>query len=123
MRAHGDGTPFLVEELLAGLVAAGTLRREDGRVGRGGRAHAHGAREPAESIGRRWGMLDATARRVVGAAAMLGRRFDWELLPGIADVDGRAVVDGLRAAVDAQIVAVDGGTASSSATRSPARPC
>ena len=47
-----------------------------------------------ESIARRTGMLDATARRVIGAAAMLGRRFDWELLPGIADVDGRAVVDG-----------------------------
>ena len=76
-----------------------------------------------ESIGRRMGLLDATARRVVGAAAMLGRRFDWELLPGIADVDGRAVVEGLRAAVDAQIVAVDGDGASCSATRSPARPC
>ena len=71
------------------------------------------------------GLLDPTARRVVGAAALLGRRFDWELLPGIADVDGRAVVDALRAAVDAQIVAVDDGRrgASSSATRSPARPC
>ena len=30
VRAHGDGTPFLVEELLAGLVAAGTLRHEGG---------------------------------------------------------------------------------------------
>jgi len=46
---------------------------------------------------------------VVEAAALLGRHFDWELLPGIAEVDGRAAVEGLRAAVDQQLVAVDGG--------------
>ena len=39
---------------------------------------------------------------------MLGRRFDWDLLPGVAEVDGRAAVDALRAAVDAQIIEVDG---------------
>ena len=48
------------------------------------------------------------ARRVIRAAALLGRRFDWELLPGIAEVDGRAVVDALRAAVDEQLIEVDG---------------
>ena len=108
VRTHGDGTPFLVEELLAGLVAAGTLRREDGMWVAAGELTPTVPASLRESIARRTGMLDATARRVIGAAAMLGRRFDWELLPGIADVDGRAVVDGLRAAVDAQIVAVDG---------------
>ena len=110
VRTHGDGTPFLVEELLAGLVAAGTLRREDGSWVAGGELTPTVPASLRESIGRRMGLLDATARRVVGAAAMLGRRFDWELLPGIADVDGRAVVEGLRAGVDAQIVAVDGGS-------------
>jgi len=107
VRTHGDGTPFLVEELLAGLVAAGTLRREDGMWVVAGELTPKVPASLRESIARRTGMLDPTARRVIGAAAMLGRRFDWELLPGIADVDGRAVVDGLRAAVDAQIVAVD----------------
>ena len=48
------------------------------------------------------------ARRIIRAAAMLGRRFDWELLPGVAEVDGRAAVDALRAAVDAQIIEVEG---------------
>ncbi len=108
VRAHGDGTPFLVEELLAGLVAAGTLHREDGLWVTGDELTPTVPASLRESIRRRVGLLDATARRVVGAAAMLGRRFDWELLPGIADVDGLAVVDALRAAVDAQIVAVDG---------------
>ena len=52
--------------------------------------------------------LDPTARRIIRAAALLGRRFDWELLPGVAEVDGRAAVEALRAAVDAQIVEVEG---------------
>ncbi|MDT7578090.1 MAG: hypothetical protein QOH17_4423, partial [Pseudonocardiales bacterium] len=108
VRTHGDHNPFLIEELLAGLFAAGTLRHEAGRW------TSHGDLTPAvpaslrESISRRMALLDATARHVVGAAALLGRKFDWELLPGIADVDGRAVVDALRAAVDEQIVAVEG---------------
>ena len=108
VRAHGDGTPFLVEELLAGLVAAGTLRQEDGLWVASDELTPTVPASLRDSIRRRMGLLDPTARRVVGAAALLGRRFDWELLPGIADVDGRAVVDALRAAVDAQIVAVDG---------------
>ncbi|MBA3906629.1 MAG: AAA family ATPase, partial [Pseudonocardiales bacterium] len=108
VRTHGDHNPFLIEELLAGLFAAGTLRHEAGRW------TSHGELTPAvpaslrESISRRMDLLDVTARHVVGAAALMGRRFDWELLPGIADVDGRAVVDALRAAVDEQIVVVEG---------------
>jgi DNA-binding CsgD family transcriptional regulator/tetratricopeptide (TPR) repeat protein len=108
VRTHGDHNPFLIEELLAGLFAAGTLRHEAGLW------TSHGELTPAvpaslrESINRRMAMLDATTRHVLGAAALLGRRFDWELLPGIADVDGRAVVDALRSAVDEQIVAVEG---------------
>ncbi len=108
VRAHGDGTPFLVEELLAGLVAAGSLRHEDGLWVASDELTPTVPASLRDSIRRRIGLLDPTARRVVGAAALLGRRFDWELLPGIADVDGRTVVDALRAAVDAQIVAVNG---------------
>ena len=45
---------------------------------------------------------------MLAAAAVLGRRFDWDLLPGVAAVDGATVVGSLRRAVDAQLVAVDG---------------
>jgi hypothetical protein len=44
------------------------------------------------------------ARHVLAAAALLGRRFDWDLLPGVATVDGATVVRSLRRAVDAQRV-------------------
>ena len=108
LRTHSEGLPFLVEELLAGLVASGALRHEAGRWG------GHGDLVPTvpaslrESIRRRLTALDRTARRVLDAAALLGRRFDWELLPGIAEVDGRDVVEAMRAAVAEALVVVEG---------------
>ena len=105
---HSDGLPFLIEELLAGLVTSGALTREDGRW------RAEQAPTPsvpasfAASLGTRLQTLDPDARHVLAAAAVLGRRFDWDLLPGVAAVDGATVVGSLRRAVDAQLVAVDG---------------
>ena len=101
-RRHSDGNPFLVEELLAGLVRRASCGSEDGRWTRVGRPDADRAGQPPRvdpAPPRRRSI--PTARRVLGAAALLGRIFDWELLPGIAEVDGQAAVDGLRAAVDA----------------------
>ena len=62
----------------------------------------------AASLRTRLQALDPDARQVLAAAAVLGRRFDWDLLPGVAAVDGATVVGSLRRAVDAQLVTVDG---------------
>ncbi len=105
---HSDGNPFTVEELLAGLVAAGTLVRTDKRWEIAGPLNPAVPASLRDSIRRRLDTLDPTARQVLGAAALLGRQFDWELLPGIADVDGRTVVDAMRAAVAEQLVETDG---------------
>ena len=61
------------------------------------------SRSPDASAG-----LEPVQRRVIGAASLLGRSFPWELLPGIAEVDGRTTVEALQAAVDAQLIEVDG---------------
>lgn len=106
--AHSDGLPFLVEELLAGLVASGALVRRDGQWRTEGPARPTVPSSLAESVYSRLRALDQTGRRVLGAAAVLGRRFDWDLLPGVADVDGTATVEVLRQAVDAQLVAAEG---------------
>jgi class 3 adenylate cyclase/DNA-binding CsgD family transcriptional regulator len=106
--ANSEGNPFLVEELLAGLVTSGALRLADGRWQSTGRLAPSVPFDFGESVRNRLWALDDIARRVVRAAALLGRRFDWELLPGLAEVDARAVVDALRLTVDAQIVEVDG---------------
>ena len=106
--AHSDGIPFLVEELLAGLVATGTLALDDGHWSTTGPLSPSIPFDVEQSIRHRLAALDPTARRIIQAAALLGRRFDWELLPGVAEVDGRAAVEALRAAVDAQIIEVEG---------------
>ncbi len=108
VRTHSEGSPFLVEELLAGLVTSGALTFDDGRWSSRGDLVPTVPGGLRESIRRRLAALDPTTRRVVDAAAVLGRRFDWQLLPGIAEVDGRDVVDGLRSAVAEQLVVVEG---------------
>ena len=105
---NSDGIPFLIEELLAGLVAGGALVRADGDWATTGPLGATVPYDVGESIRQRLAQLDPTARHVIRAAAMLGRRFEWDLLPGVAAVDGRAAIDALRAAVDTQIIEVDG---------------
>jgi DNA-binding CsgD family transcriptional regulator len=104
VQLHTDGNPYLVEELLAGLMSAGTLSDADGRWEISGPLDPTVPASLRASIRQRLTALDAPARRVLDAAALLGRRFDWELLPGIAEVDGRAVVDAMRAAVAAQLI-------------------
>jgi class 3 adenylate cyclase/DNA-binding CsgD family transcriptional regulator len=106
--SNSDGNPFLIEELLAGLVAADALRLEDGRWTAAGRLTPSIPFDFGESVRQRLSVLDGTARKVVRAAALLGRRFDWDLLPGLVDVDGRTVVDALRVAVDEQLIEVVG---------------
>ena len=73
---RAEGIPFLVEEVLAGLVGEGTLTEQDGRW------HAADLSAPgvpatfANAVRRRLDGMSAESRRVIGAAAVLGRRFD-----------------------------------------------
>jgi DNA-binding CsgD family transcriptional regulator len=105
---HSEGNPFLVEELLAGLVSSGALSRI------GSHWVTTDVLKPtvpfslSDSIRHRMSTLDPLARRVITAAAVLGRQFDWELLPAVAELDGAAVVDGLRRGVSEQLIEVDG---------------
>ncbi|HET9138149.1 ATP-binding protein, partial [Actinophytocola sp.] len=102
-----DGLPFLVEELLAVLVGAGILVEEDGHWSTTGPL---GGRVPptfADAVGRRLDSLSAGARGVLHAAAMLGRRFDWSLLPVITGLAESQVALALRQAVGAQVLTVE----------------
>ena len=104
---RSDGVPFLVEELLAVAVASGSL------VDRGDRWSLSDAVESvvpltfADSIRRRLAIIGDEARAVLLAAAVLGRRFDWKLLPEISGLTEQRVLSALHAAVDAQLVSVE----------------
>ncbi|HUP69194.1 MAG TPA: AAA family ATPase [Acidimicrobiales bacterium] len=107
LRSRSEGVPFLVEELLAGLVGAGALL-----------PGAHGWRVVsrlvptvpmtfAETVRRRLGGLDDSAQVVVQAAAVLGRRFDCSLLPAMTGLSDNDVAHGLQAGLATQLVARD----------------
>ena len=107
MAERAEGIPFLVEEVLAGLVGDGALTE------RGGRWHAADLSAPgvpatfADAVRRRLDGMSAESRQVIGAAAVLGRRFEWTLLgqvTGLADV---AVVAALRDGVGLQLIAAE----------------
>ena len=104
---RAEGIPFLVEEVLAGLVGEGALTERDGRW------HAADLSTPgvpatfADAIRRRLDGMRAESRRVIGAAAVLGRRFDWALLGPVTGLTGAAVVAALREGTDLQLVVAE----------------
>jgi DNA-binding NarL/FixJ family response regulator len=95
--ARADGLPFLVEELLAGLVHDGALVQRDGRWAVSARTRFRPPGTFAESVRRRLDALTAGAREVLLDAALLGRRLDPDLLARI----GGAASDEVASALDA----------------------
>ena len=61
----------------------------------------------AETVERRMALLDDAGQRVVRAAAVLGRRFDWSLLPATTGVSEQAVLERLEAAEGIQLLLRD----------------
>lgn len=107
LRSHADGMPFLVEELLAAMVDSGSLvRADDGWEMRGDPAPV-APLTFAETVRRRLDVLTPDARRVLAAAAVLGRNFDWSLLPAMTGLTETVVLDALRSALEVQLVSED----------------
>ncbi|HEY5880006.1 MAG TPA: AAA family ATPase [Nakamurella sp.] len=108
---RAEGVPFLVEELLAGLAARGFVRRQLDRweVPDEPAATAIVPVSFAETVLSRLEALGPPARQVLNAAAVLGRRFDWSLLPSVTGMDQEGVTRALSGAVDAQLLTADEG--------------
>lgn len=106
LAGRAEGVPFLVEELLATALSSGALVEDSGswRV-----VGSLDAVPPsfAEGMQRRLSQLDPAGRTVAIAAAVLGRRFPWELLPAMTGLEQESVLAALRDAVDARIVSFD----------------
>lgn len=97
---HAEGLPFLVEELLRGLVDSGALVATDS----GWQAPAVvRAAVPASFVAvvqDRLSRLDERAQQVVEVAAVLGRAVDWRLLVEVSGLSEPIVLDALRDAVE-----------------------
>jgi DNA-binding CsgD family transcriptional regulator/tetratricopeptide (TPR) repeat protein len=101
---RAEGIPFLVEEILASCIAAGTLRREQGSwILRQGADRL--VPDTVRGLVReRMNRLDPGVRSVVAAAAVLGRRFEWSLLPAMLGSELGEVLPLVRTAVNAQLI-------------------
>jgi DNA-binding CsgD family transcriptional regulator len=99
-----DGLPFAVEEVLAAAVASGQLVRDE----TGWHADMHMSTSLPSSITgsvrSRLTALGPPVVNVIVAAAVLGRQFDWALLPAVAGVADSDVLDALQRGCDVQLV-------------------
>jgi DNA-binding CsgD family transcriptional regulator len=99
-----DGLPFAVEEVLAAAVSSGEIVRDasgwhvDDDISTGVPDSIAG------SVRSRLDRLDPATRDVIVSAAVLGRQFDWTLLPGVAGVGETEALDALRRAREVQLV-------------------
>ena len=103
---RADGVPFLVEEILAGLLEGGVLAEREGRWETSGVLAASVPATFADAVGRRLSTVDADSRRVIQAAAVLGRRFDWPLLAAMTGLPEDMVLAALRYGADLQLISV-----------------
>ncbi|MGK5678131.1 ATP-binding protein [Actinoplanes sp. URMC 104] len=103
LASTADGLPFLVGELLDGLVESGSLVDDGGWQVRG-ELTAQVPQTLAELVRHRTAGFAPEHLRVLQAAAVLGRSVDWSLLAPIAGVGEEAVALALRAAVEAHLL-------------------
>ena len=107
LESSAEGLPLLIEDLLAEWSASGTL------AAAGDEWHVRQDLSPivpvtfAERVNRGLGELGDETTRLLWLAALLGRRFPWELLLGAAGLEEDQVLELLHRAVQAQLMAVE----------------
>jgi DNA-binding CsgD family transcriptional regulator len=104
---RAEGIPFLVEEMLASLLGDGLLVEQDGNWQTTGPAVAAVPPTFADAVGVRLETADPDSQRVICAAAVFGRRFEWALLSPMTQLPEDAVLTALRRGVSLQLIAAD----------------
>ncbi len=99
-----EGNPFFVEEILKHLVEAGALYMEDGRWQRKEIAEIDVPRSIREVIGRRLEQVSAPCQRVLTLAAVIGRRFKFEVLQPVGELGEEELLNALEEATQVQLV-------------------
>ena len=103
--ARTEGNPFFVEEILRALVERGDLEYREGAWRR--------TKEVADltipvsvrdAVQQRLLAMPAKARRILQVAAVIGQRFEFELLREVAQASEEDAFEGIRAGIDAQLL-------------------
>jgi hypothetical protein len=104
---HAEGLPFLVEELLTGLVDSGALVRTAAGWELNGELAGPVPSSFASVVNARLASLSPDVRAVVETAGVLGRTFDWRLLGRLTGQPDSSVLDALRVAVERGLMVYD----------------
>jgi DNA-binding CsgD family transcriptional regulator len=102
--ADCDGLPFAVEEILAAAVSSGELVRGTAGWQVNNDVVTGVPSSIVGSVRNRIAGLGQQARNVIVSAAVLGRQFDWALLPSVADVGESEALEALHEAHDVQLI-------------------
>ncbi|GAA2780076.1 AAA family ATPase [Kitasatospora sp. CM 4170] len=105
---RGDGCPYLVEELLADMLASGALRRPGDRWEVAGDLCTAVPTTVVRSWGGRIDQLDPPVRDLLLTAATLGSRFSVATVQLITGHDDRTLFSHLRSACEANVIVPDG---------------
>lgn len=104
------GNPFFVEEVLKALVENGDLAYRDGSWEADKDLGALAIPESVrDAVQQRLKVLTSETRRVLRIAAVIGTRFDFELLRGLSGFTEPVLLAALHEAIDAQLVAEETG--------------
>ncbi|MFJ5921445.1 helix-turn-helix transcriptional regulator [Kitasatospora sp. NPDC092948] len=103
------GNPFVIEELLSGMVTAGALRRDPVRGWEVFGDVATGVPTTVvRSVVQRAARIDPAGREMLNVAAVLGRRFALPVLQLVTGLDDRSLLIHLRAGIDARLLSPSG---------------
>jgi len=105
--ADSAGNPFVVEEMLHGLVGGGLLVRGPDGWQALGELRITVPTALVRSIAHRTDRLGPQGRELLSVAAVLGHRFPLSVLRAVTGTDDRALLSHLHAGVAAQLVTPD----------------
>lgn len=106
--ADSDGLPFAVEEILAAASSSGQLVQDHGRWRIDPQVAAGVPASIAGSVRSRVATLGPAVADVLAGAAVLGRTFDWALLPAVTGVPEPEVLAALQRAQGVQLIEPSG---------------
>ena len=106
---RAEGLPFLVEELLSGLIDRGMLATGEGGWELADDLPVEVPLSFSQMVRERLAELSAEARRILETGAVLGRDFDWTALPGLVGTDEAEVLKALSSAIELHLVEETGG--------------
>ncbi len=99
-----DGNPFFVEEALKSLITMGEMFDRDGNWNRKPINNLRIPRSIQDAVHQRFQNLGETERHVMTLAAVIGRRFDFDLLQHLTRLDEAQLLNVMKELVGTQLV-------------------